>query len=215
MKTLLVMLLLAAPLSAQIQGIQLIEATANDVTPSTTDLECGVAFVQFFLWNGTTETPIGPALTEPPYSFLWDSSTVSNGSYTLIARASDKAGKGLLCDSTAPNVGVHSVIIQVVNGDKTPPTVTIITPTAGAILKGNTPIEAAASSPLTIQRMELHIDGTLENANVQGLGTGQAVLRSNFNPNPPWVMRGAHHIEVRAVDSKAQTATKSVTVVKP
>lgn len=48
----------------------------------------GVTSVQFELDNA----PLGPALTAPPYTINWDTTSVANGAHTLAAVARDAAG---------------------------------------------------------------------------------------------------------------------------
>ncbi len=127
MKYAFLFLFLAAPLQAQtVKGIVTLTATASDVTEAVGDTECGIAFVQFY--NGTTA--IGPQITAPVsgdnYAFDWDTKSVPNGSYSITAKATDKAGADGSCDGSAPNIGTSNVLTIVVgNPDTTPPSVTI------------------------------------------------------------------------------------------
>ena len=82
---------------ATVTGSITVSANASD--------DVGVAGVQFFL-NGTA---LGAEDTSGPYSITWNTTTVSNGSYTLTAIARDasgnrttSAGIGVTVSNTAP-----------------------------------------------------------------------------------------------------------------
>jgi PKD repeat protein len=81
---------------ATVSGIVTLTATASD--------NIAVASVRFYVDN----VQVGPTLTSAPYTYNWDSETVSNGSHTIIAKAWDAAG----------NVGTSSTItITVTNAN--------------------------------------------------------------------------------------------------
>jgi len=139
MKNLLILVALVSMLQlcafgqTAVSGNVTLTANASDVTTATGDLECGVAFVQFY--NGTT--PIGPQITAPTsgssYVFVWDTKTVANGNYSISAKASDKAG-GVdaagngICNSTKPNVGTSAAMVVAVSNipaDVAVPTISI------------------------------------------------------------------------------------------
>ena len=65
---------------ATLSGSVVLTATASD--------NVAVANVQFFL-DGKN---IGSAVTSPPYTTVWDSATVADGSYALIVVARDTSG---------------------------------------------------------------------------------------------------------------------------
>jgi Bacterial Ig domain/Immunoglobulin domain len=65
---------------ATVSAIVTVAANATD--------NVGVTAVQFLL-DGAN---LGAALTTPPYTFAWDTTTAANGSHTLLAKASDAAG---------------------------------------------------------------------------------------------------------------------------
>lgn len=93
--------------SVSVQGTIPVTANASD--------NVGVVGVQFFL-DGT---PLGPEDLTAPYSVTWNTTTVSDGTYTLTARARDAAG----------NIGTSPpVLVDVFNSDTTPPTVVITSP---------------------------------------------------------------------------------------
>ena len=86
---------MASPASgATVAGLVTVSATASDPV--------AVLGVQFLL-DGAA---LGAEVTTPPYSITWDSTTVSNGSHTLAARARD--GAGLTTTSTPIAVTVSN-----------------------------------------------------------------------------------------------------------
>jgi hypothetical protein len=88
------------------------------VTVSATD-SVGVAGVQFLL-DGAA---LGAEATAAPYAASWNTTTASNGTHTLSARARDAAGNQRT--STAISVTVSN------NADSTPPSITGAAPAAG------------------------------------------------------------------------------------
>src|SRR5205085_3699144 len=92
------------------------------VTASASD-NVGVAGVQFQL-DGAN---LGAEATAAPYQVSWNTSTTTNGSHTLTARARDAAGNA--ATSTA-------VAVTVNNTDTIAPTVSITSPANGATVSG-------------------------------------------------------------------------------
>ena len=90
--------------------------------------------------------------TQPPFAFAWDTTTLADGSYTLAAYAFDAAG----------NQGTSSTVQVTVKNtvaDTTPPTISITSPTAGAIVSGSVPVNVNSSDNDGVVRTELHVDG--------------------------------------------------------
>jgi hypothetical protein len=63
-------------------------ASLSTVSASVSD-NVGIASVQFLL-DGA---PLGSQLTSPPYSMVWNTTTATNGSHNLTARAQNTAGQ--------------------------------------------------------------------------------------------------------------------------
>jgi hypothetical protein len=84
---------ISAPGSGDVlTGTAALEASASD--------DVAVAAVRFEI-DGT---PVGPELTSVPYRLNWDTTTVSDGTYTLTAVARDSTG------NSAPSAGVSVTI---------------------------------------------------------------------------------------------------------
>lgn len=117
--------------SQNVSGTITLVAAVTDNAPAG-GTACGIASVQFF----ANTNPLGPALTSPNsgsnYTMPFNTSTMANGSYTLTAKATDKAGSSSdpakVCDGSKPNVGVSNVLNVTVNNvalDTTAPTINI------------------------------------------------------------------------------------------
>lgn len=98
-------------------GVVTIEATAAD--------DNAIAQVEFFIDN----TSIG-TVASTPYSFDWDSSTVTNGEHTIRAVATDDASQ----------TESHAIIVTVDNG------ITVIFPNGGETLEGNSSVDITWTS---------------------------------------------------------------------
>lgn len=89
--------------------------------------------------------------TQPPFAFAWDTSTLADGSYTLVAYAFDTAGNQ---GTSAP----VKVTVKNTAADTTPPTISITSPTGGTV-SGNVPVNVNFSDNIGVARTELHING--------------------------------------------------------
>ncbi len=155
-----------------------VEATSSD--GEITQVEC--------LVDGHV---VGVSLIAP-YSCEWNSTTVSEGSHTISARAEDWAGNV----SESPGVAIN-----VSNGpppDTTPPNVKLLSPLAGADLRGSVSLSAEASDNVGVARVEFLVDGQ--------------VIETDLLPpytatwNTTTVSNGLHVISARAVDEAGNIA---------
>ena len=135
-----------------VSGTVGVVATASD--------DVGVASVQFLL-NGAN---LGPALSTRPYTTVWDTKTVSNGTYRLTAVARDFAGNA--------NVSAD-VSVTVSNTDATAPNVTISTPSVGATVGGSIGVAATASDNVGIASVQFLLNG---------VNLGPAMTTAPFQP---------------------------------
>ena len=123
-------------------------ATLSDtvtLTASASD-DVGVVGVQFKL-DGND---LGAEDTGNPWSTTWDTTQVADGNYTLTAVARDAGGN----TTTA-----GSVSITVNNGDQTPPTISITSPSAGATVSGTVTITANASDNVGVVGVQFLVNG--------------------------------------------------------
>jgi hypothetical protein len=134
---------ITAPLNgATVSGTVSVTATASD--------NVGVTKVEFYLDGVLQSTD-----TTSPYSWSWDTTTASNASHSLTAKAYD----------AALNVGTSTAVSVTVNnsgGDITPPTVSITAPLNGATVSGTVSVTATASDNVGVTKVEFYLDGALQ-----------------------------------------------------
>ena len=90
--------------------------------------------------------------TQSPFAFAWDTTTLANGSYTLVAYAFDAAGNQ--GTSSTVNVTVKNTV-----ADTTPPTISITSPAGGTVVLGSVPVNVNSSDNIGVVRTELHVNG--------------------------------------------------------
>ncbi|HBT87416.1 S8 family serine peptidase [Desulfobacter sp.] len=135
-----------------------------------------------------------------PYSFFWDTTAYTNGTYELVAVAYDTAGN--LGQSEAISVSVSNEIFQ----DTEAPVVTITSPGDGASIGNIETVLASASDNSGINRMELFLNGEL-----------QAVKYSSelkWNWNTRKLSKGAYTLSVKAFDTAGNEGVDTITVYK-
>src|SRR5262249_38901304 len=129
---------MTAPANATtVSGSVTVSATASD--------NVGVVGVQFLL-DGVN---LGAEDTASPYSVTWNTTSASNGSHTVSARARDAAG----------NSSTASVTVTVNNPDTTPPTVSITAPANAATVIGTITVSANASDNNGVVGVQFQLDG--------------------------------------------------------
>jgi hypothetical protein len=106
----------------------------------------GVTLVEFYV-DGVLKGTSSAA----PYSMVLDSTTLANGSHSLIARAYDAAGNAT--SSTPVSFSVNNVIV-----DTTAPTVTA----SESGTSGTITLSAAASDDVGVTKVEFYVDGVLK-----------------------------------------------------
>ena len=116
---------------ATVSGSRYLDASAS-----------GATGVEFLLFGGTYgfDAPVICTATETEYGWLcdWDTTTVANGSYTLVSEASSSNG-----DAYSSGVGITV---------KNPlPTTSILLPSIGATLVGSTYLDASASNATSVE----------------------------------------------------------------
>jgi hypothetical protein len=107
-----------------------------------------VVGVQFLL-DGA---PLGAEDRSPPWSVVWDTTTVPDGTYRLSARARDAAGNSATAIPVVVRVGNARV-------DDLPPAVVTISPVGGQIVAGSTPVEASATDDDGVAGVQFFVDG--------------------------------------------------------
>ncbi len=136
--------------------------------------------------------------TYSSYSINWDTTTVSNGSHTLQAKAYDAVG----------NEGTFSTITVTVDNqapDTIPPTVSITDPFNGATVSGTISFSANATDDQSMDRVEFYDDGSL-------VGTDFASPYS-YNWDTTTFSNGSHTLQAKAYDAAGNEGTSSTITV--
>src|SRR2546425_565089 len=177
----------APPAGASVAGTIAVAASATD--------NVGVVGVQFRL-DGAN---LGGEATVAPYSVSWNTTTALNGTHILTAVARDAAG-----NSTA-SAGVS---VTVVNGDATPPLVSITSPLNGATVSSVVTISAMASDNVGVVGVPLTLHGALPIAEA-------TVAPYTVSWNTTTALNGTHTLTAVARDAAGHStpsAGVSVTV---
>ena len=137
------------------------------------------------------------ALAPPAFTYPWSTTSVSNGSHSLTARAYDAAGN--ITTSAA-------VAVTVSNLDLTPPTATITSPTSN-------PTYTTSSSSLTLGGTAADNVGVTQVtwANNRG-GSGTATGTTSWTASGIVLQPGINVLTVTARDGAANTASARLTV---
>lgn len=112
-----------------------------------------VTKVELYVDNMLKDTVQAPG----PYGFVWNTDMVSNGGYTLLAKAYDAAG----------NVGQSETVYITVNNpiqDTIAPTVSITTPVNDVSVSAATLISASATDNVGVGRVDFYVNGLLRAA---------------------------------------------------
>lgn len=162
------------------------------VAASASDPETGIAKVEFYV-----DTLLLSSDTAAPYSYNLDTTTLTPGTRSIIARAYNGAGL------------VTSVTVNVTVKDVTKPVVSITDPKAAANVAGSVPIVLNATDNKDLAKAEILVDGTI----IQTLtGTGPYSITWDTRS----VAVGAHSITAKAYDSAGNvgvSAAVSVNVI--
>jgi len=123
-------------------------AVSGIITVSVSVMDnVGVSKVELYI-NGA----LFASDSSSPFSFTWDTTKLTDGSYSLKVLAYDSAG----------NVGQSaSVTVTVSNADTTAPTASITSPANSATVSGIITVSASASDNVGVSKVELYINGTL------------------------------------------------------
>ncbi len=170
---------------------------AATVTGSTVTLSAnvadagGIASVQFAVDGVNT----GAAVTSAPYSIVWNSTGVSDGSHSITARATDVAG----------NSTVSSAVTVTV--DNTGPTMSVTAPTNASTVSGSAvTLSATAVDTSGVSGVQFGIDG---------VDTGSADTSDPYSItwNSTGVSDGSHSITATGTDALGNTAVSSAVTV--
>ena len=175
---------LTAPTNnATVSGTVTVSANASD--------NKGVVGVQFLL-NGAA---LGTEDKTAAYSVSWNTTTVTNGDYTLTAVARDAA------DNKTTSAPVTVTV------DNTAPTVNITAPANNATVSGTVSLTAGASDNVGVTRVQF-----LDGANLIAEDTS-STGGWGVSWNTATATNGAHTLTARAYDAAGNTTTSSAVSV--
>jgi subtilisin family serine protease len=166
---------LVAPAAGYLRGTVTVSAAASDPNGA-------VVLVRFLAHTAAADTVIGEDAVEP-YRLDWDTRTIADGSYDLVARAFDGAGN---------SSGSVPVTVTV---DNTPPVAVIAAPLAASDL-GSVVKVTVVPTDAAMDHVDLYVDATLV-----------ATITSPASNDPwsawwdtTWFDNGAHSLVARAFD---------------
>ncbi|WP_224957108.1 Ig-like domain-containing protein [Geomonas subterranea] len=162
---------------------------AVTVSANATD-NVGVSRVEFYLNN----TLLG-ATNVAPYSYTWDTRTMTNGVYSLTAKAFDAVG----------NAGQSQVVTVNVMNDLVAPTVNITSPASNATVTGTVTVAADATDNIGVSKVEFYRDGVL--------AATSAAAPYGYTWDTTQAANGSHTLTSRAYDAAGNVGqSQSVTV---
>jgi hypothetical protein len=179
-----------------------VTAPANNATVSgnisvtaNADDNVGVSKVEFY-----EDGALLSATNIAPYSYSWNSTTVTDGTHTLYAKAYDAAG----------NIKQSSNVTVTVRNDNTPPTVSISSPSNSAIVSGTVSVTTSASDNIGVSKVEFYVNGALQSTDTTSPYT--------FSWNTTSVANGSYTLSAKAYDAANNVGSSSsvtVTVNNP
>ncbi len=167
---------------------------ANSIVSKTINVQISVIdnsplkFVNLFI-----DGLLRQSFFSPPYVYVWDTTSVPEGTHTLMASAQD------ILDNPPTSA---TLTIQV---DNTPPSLNIDSPQAGALLSGVVPIQVSATDSIGLNTVEILVDGQV----VSAFG-GTPPFTYNWDTMP--VVGKNHRIGARAVDLAGNVASQEISV---
>ncbi len=172
---------------ATVSGTLSISANASD--------NVGVTGVTFKV-DGSL---IGSTISVAPFTASLLTTTLTNGTHTISATATDAAGNSSTASIT---VNVSNILST---KDTTAPTVSVTSPSSGSTVSGTISLSANASDNVGVTGVQFKIDGT---------NYGSAITTSPYTTTlaTSGLSNGTHTISAVASDAAGNTATSSVTV---
>jgi hypothetical protein len=152
-----------------------------------------VSIVQFHV-DGTN---VGSAITAAPYNYSLNTTTLSQGSHTVTATATDIYNLSM----TSPGV-----TFNVNNASNSAPTVSITSPTAGTSVSGTITIQASATASAGLASVQFRVDA---------VDLGNAVTASPYSIswNTTSATDASHTLTAIVTDALGKTATSSAVAV--
>ena len=130
----------------------------------------------------------GSAVTTPPYSIQWDTTTTTQAVHSITAIATD----------TSNNQTTSNPVMVTV--DETPPKVSITAPADGSSVTGTVTISANATDNNSVAGVQFFVDGA-------ALGSEVTTQPYQVSWNTAGLANGTHSISARARDAAGLTTT--------
>lgn len=166
-----------------IAGTVTVSASASD--------NVGVVGVRFLL-EGVS---LGAEDLTAPYSLLWNTSSVANGSYALTAVARDAAG------NSTPSAPVVVTVANLV--DTTGPSVSVTAPASGSTVVGTVVLSADAVDDVGAVGVQFLLNGA-------SLGAEDTAAPYSLAWDSRTVANGLHTLAARARDAAGNVTTSTV-----
>lgn len=184
-----------------------IAPTINIISPATGSSVSGTVSVLVSATDNIKVTSVTLSVdgsaksssTSSPFTNIWNSATVPNGTHTLTVTAKDAKGN-------SKSVSVQVSVNNTTPGDITAPTVNLTSPVNGSTYDANTSIiiNASASDNIGVSSVNISIDGTV-------VGSSSSPTYS-YTWNTSTASSGIHTIAATAKDAAGNQSVKSVTV---
>ena len=176
-------------------GVDLTSPVANSFVQGVVSVTATVAEdeildrVEFYLGSTRIRTLSQPTSPET-YSFSWDTRGHSAGNHQLKAVAIDKLGAQV----------VHEITVKI---DNAPPTVSITSPSNGALVSGYVTISVSASDDYGVRHVKFYVDGALISTD------SSAPYSVSWNASST---SGTRTLTARAVDFAGKTRDHAISV---
>ena len=161
-------------------------ATVFDTITLTASASDNFAVTQVHFFVG--DTLVGTDTTAP-FSAPWNTRSVANGSYSLMARAWDAAGYW----------SSSTLVTVLVDNDYTAPSVSVTSPVEGAQIVGTTTLQASATDNRALSKVEFYVDGALIGSDTTAPYSASWDSRTAAN--------GGHVLTAKATDTSGNVGT--------
>ncbi|MGH9879721.1 MAG: Ig-like domain-containing protein, partial [Nitrososphaerales archaeon] len=166
--------------------------STSDTTPTFSGTAEASSTIR--LYDGSSTIPIATTTADSTGSWsATPSSTMTAGTHSVTAKCTDAAG------NTSPASTAVSVTI-----DTTPPKVSIISPSIGAMVKGTITVSVSATDNVGVSKVELYLGGSLK-------GTDTTSPYS-FSLDTSTVKNGYQTLMAKAFDKAGNTSTQSILI---
>ncbi len=164
-------------------------ATVSGTVAVSTSVSSNTTSVQFKVDGANS----GAAVTTAPFGFSLNTTTLSNGSHSLSAVATNSA-----------NQTATSATVTITVNNSSAPSISITSPASGATVSGTVAVSTSVSSNTTSVQFK-----------VDGANSGAAVTTApfGFSLNTTTLSNGSHSLSAVATNSASQTATSATVTV--